>query len=123
MSNEITVTSRLRCVNGNLTEDRNPGQLSFDQAALGAHGPTHVIGTSEEDIASGDIATLGWLYMRNLDPANYVTWGPKTGGGDLLPIGRLKAGETALLRLEPGVTLRMQANTAPCKVQFLFLDN
>jgi hypothetical protein len=92
------------------------------QAAQGAHSPVVSVETVEEDLPIGDITTLGWLYLRNLDTTNYVTYGPKSGGA-MVAFGRIKPGEPALMRLEPGITLRWVANTAAVKIQVkLFQD-
>lgn len=81
----------------------------------GFHGPVVTVSTSEEDLSLGDIATNGYIYLKNLDSSNYVTYGPKSAGA-MIPFGRLSAGKTTLLRLDAGVTLRWQANTAAVKV-------
>lgn len=99
----------------------NNGQLSVDVAATGAFGPqTFDIGTSEEAITFTDITTEGWLFMKNLDATNYVQWGPTTGGA-MVVMGRLKAGEEACFRMDSGATLRLQANTAACKVDLMLI--
>lgn len=113
MANEITVRSQLKVVNGNLDFSYDSGSLSFDQAAASGPTPGYVtIGTTEESIAFGELATLGWLVMRNLDATNYVEWGFAT----TVYGGRLEAGEVALFRLNPGTTLYLRANTAACKM-------
>lgn len=87
-----------------------------DQAAIGAHMPIVSVGTSEEDMPIGDVATPGWLFLKNLDGTNYVTWGPKSGGV-MAALGKLKAGEFAIFRMDGTSTLRWIANTAAVKVQ------
>jgi hypothetical protein len=115
MADEIKLTLDVRLENGNFKDAFQPGQIKIDQAAAGGHRPVAIIGTTEEVIATGDVSTLGWLIMRNLDNTNYITWGPESAGA-MVPIGRLKPGEWAACRLEPGVTIRAQANTAACKL-------
>ncbi len=85
------------------------------------YAPVVIVGTSEEDLLVGDVTTVGWLYLKNLDAANYVQWGPKSAGS-MVAIGRLKAGCSAWIQMEPGVTLRWIANTAPVKVQVKLWD-
>lgn len=124
MSNEIKVTASLKCSNGYFEQPQiGSTQLKFDQTAIGGDGAIVEIGTSEEDIDLSEITTLGWCYMRNLDTTNYVEWGKKDGSGNMQAIGRLEAGEPALFRMNPGVTLRMKANTAACKVQIIVLED
>lgn len=71
----------------------------------------------------GDVTTLGWLYMRNLDATNFVTWGVDNGAGALVTVGRMDPGEEVWLRLDPSVTVRLLADTTTVAVQFeLFND-
>lgn len=123
MANELQLNVYASITNGNYkaTFDANSQQIT--QTTLGGHAPVWIVGSgAEEDLAIGDVSTLGWLFMRNLDSANYVTYGPKSGGS-MVAFGRIKAGEAIAIRLEPGITLRAQANTAPVKVQVLLLES
>lgn len=122
MANEIQTTLNVAVVNGNFRQTFAPGTIQITQTAQGAHSPVVSVGTSEEDLSVGDVGTLGVLCLRNLDSANYVQWGPKSAGS-MVAVGRLKAGEVAYIRLEPGITLRWVANTAACKVQVMLLEN
>lgn len=124
MSNEISVLTQLSCNNGafNLNLIRS---MHVDQSGVGGGAPGLVnIGTSEEDIAFSDITTPGWVLMWNLDPTNFVKWGPKNGAA-MVELGRLLPdGEPACFRLAPsGVTLRMVADTAACNVYICVLKN
>ena len=133
MSNEIKLTMKLSVLNGDYNQEVNPGLIQIDQTTQGACGGIVEIGTEEETLEFLDIATEGYLYLRNLDDTNYVTYGPDYAG--LVAFGKLKAGEWALLRLAPfeeegsgsGAptygSIALQANTSPCKVKYLLLDN
>lgn len=121
MANEITLTASVSLTNGNLKKSFAPGTVQITQTTLGADDRVVSIGTTEEDLAFGDVATLGFLCVRNLDSTNYVQWGPKSAGV-MVAIGRLKPGEYAIIRIEPGVTIRAIANTAACKVQWFLLE-
>lgn len=122
MADELKITVSTTLTNGYFKDTNQPGTISVTQAAIGAHMPVVSVGTAEEDLTTGDISTLGWVYLRNMDTTNYVTLGPKSGGA-MVAFGRLKAGEVAVLRLEPGITLRWQANTAAVKVLVKLYEN
>jgi hypothetical protein len=79
-----------------------------DQASIGRGGYTQSIGTSEGVVNFGDITTAGWLALRNLDDTFSIQYGP-TLDGAMVVFGRLRAGEVALLRLEPGIVMRAKA--------------
>jgi hypothetical protein len=115
MSNEIKYTLSITIENGEFKEKLSDGQISVDQAAIGKGGSVQIIGTSEEVISTGDVSTLGWCRLKNLDPANYVTYGPEDTGA-MVNFGRIEAGEQHWFRLEPLVVMRAQANTAPVKL-------
>ncbi len=115
MADELKITINTRLVNGSFKDSFDPGQISIDQAAVGAHRPIVIVGTSEEVIATGDVSTLGWCIMQNLDDTNYVEYGPESGGA-MVGWGRMEPGEPAIFRLKPGVTIRAKADTAACKV-------
>ena len=67
-------------------------------------------------ISFGNLSTLGWAFLQNLDTTNFITYGP-TIGGYLQKFGKLKAGESCLVRLSPGMILRALADTATCKLK------
>src|SRR5262245_53922502 len=115
MASELKINFGVTYANGALADAVAPYTASVNQTTQQFHGTVVSVGTSEEDLTTGDIGTLGYIYVKNLDATNYVQWGPKSGGS-MVAFGRLKAGESAILRLEPGITLRWVANTAAVKV-------
>lgn len=123
MTNELTVNISSNLTNGNHKESFGSGTFRVDQDAIGAHSPVVIVGTSEEVMAVGDVSTLGWLFLQNLDDTNYVTYGPDDGGGSMVAFGRIEPGELHAFRLEPGITMRWQADTADVKVKMLLLED
>jgi hypothetical protein len=120
MANEITLNVSMRVANGSLLEQIQPGALSIDQAAVGGPSPGYVtIGTVEESVTLSELSTLGYCYLQNLDATNYVEWGFAT----TVYGGRLKAGEIAVFRFNPGSSLFMKANTAACKCLVKVFEN
>lgn len=116
MANELRITAGVTYTNGRLTYDKINTQFPISQNVQGMHSTVWSVGTSEEDLAVGDIVTNGWLWMLNLDGTNFVKFGPKSAGA-MVEVGRLKPTEPpALFRLAPGVTIRAIADTAACKV-------
>ena len=118
MADEIFRFSLL-VLNGNFRDQVNPGQITVDQSVQGRGGYAQEIGTAEEpldfgDVAIGTINTEGYLFLQNLDVTNYITYGPQVGTGSMEAMGKLKPGEIAWLRLEPGTVVMAQANVATC---------
>jgi len=108
MANEIAIQLSVRVQNGSFLDQFTPGQVLVDQASIGRGGYTQSIGTSEGVVNFGDITTAGWLALRNLDDTFSIQYGP-TLDGAMVVFGRLRAGEVALLRLEPGIVMRAKA--------------
>jgi hypothetical protein len=111
MANELKLTIAGQLANGELTDQIRTENLSLTQSAAALISKTVSVTTSEADLDTTGITTLGYAVVKNLGPTNYLTYGPKSGGA-MVAFGRLKVGEVAVVRLEPGITLRWKANTA-----------
>lgn len=113
MANEITVGAFIQVQNGSLRDQFAPGNKSINQTAVGGPTPGYVtIGTTEEEVAFGELSSKGWVMMQNLDPTNYVQWGFSTG----VYGGRMRAGEPAGPFRMDATSIFLRANTAACKV-------
>jgi len=123
MADEIKVHVSLNVENGYYKWSYAPGQVSIDQAAIGADSRVQEIGTSEENIDVGDVSTEGLVLMRNLDTTNFVTYGPQVGTGNMEAMGKIKPGEVALWRMLPGAQLRAKADTAAVKLFRVILED
>ena len=121
MANEIKTSINCGVTNGTFRVRFN-ASITEDQAVLGAEEGIVFVGTSEEDMPVGDVATNGVLLIFNHSTANFVVYGPKSGGS-MIAFGRLNPGAFHYLRLQTGVTLRWAADTAQCKVEMHLLNN
>ena len=78
------------------------------------------IGLSEEAILMGDVAAGGYMFVQNLDSANFISLRQATGVGNFI---KLLAGEWAIFRLSPDATAPFAiADTGACDVRFLRFD-
>ena len=121
MASEITLSLGLQLVNGSLRAQFPQVSSQYTQTTSGLSDQVLSIGTSEENVAFGDVATPGLTVLHNLDSTNYVDYG-MSDGGTMKAVGRLKAGDKHIIRIGASVTLRMQANTAACKVRVMCLE-
>lgn len=110
MAGTINYNLSIQIDNAPYYENIASASNSIVQDAIGRGGYVQEIGTSEEVVAFGDVSVNGWLYLHNLDAANYVTWGPESAGA-MVAMGRIEAGEKAWFRVAPSVVLRAQADT------------
>ena len=73
-----------------------------------------IIGTSSETLVFGDVSTIGFVYVKNLDPTNFVEISVDNGQTEI--IAKLLPGEACLFK--PGTTtVYAKADTASCNVQ------
>ena len=119
MADEITISGSLKVSNGLLTSSRSVTRLQANQAAQVSREGVQSIGTTYEAIDLGDVATAGYVYIRNIDTTNYVEIGTEASSA-FAPVIRLLAGEAALFRA--GAVLFAKANTAAVKIDVLILD-
>ena len=122
MANEGTVRHTRTVTKGDLQTSQDFTER-FDVSGSAVASGVQTIGTTAEALDVGDVATLGRLLLRNLDTTNYVEWGPDSAG-TMIGCGKLKpSGDVAEFRLKPGITLKLQANTASCNVQYELLSD
>jgi len=85
------------------------------QTEQSAYNNTQIVGITEEAIETGDIVTVGVVYLLNLDTVNFVDIGPDDTG--MVDFIRLLPGERWPFRLVPGVAIMGKADTAPVRLQ------
>lgn len=120
MAGTIAIGASVRVTNGGFSNEFVPTSLALVQTGQGVHDTVVTVTTSESDMPIGLIATEGWLVIRNLDPTNFVRWGPKSAGV-MVPVGILKPatdgkGCFAIFEMDPAATIRWIADTGSCKV-------
>lgn len=113
----VTIQVRLNgTVKGGAQDETiNSGTTTYTAADIGRGGSIQIIGTSEEVVGFGDIATEGVLYMTNMDEDNFVDYGPEDTGA-MVALGTISPGKFAWLEVKPGVVVRAQADTAAVKL-------
>lgn len=116
MANEITVNLQI-LINKPPFSQTYTFNDTFDQAVIGGGNPGVIdIGTSEENIVLGDIVVPSLFIVQNLDATNYVTLGVSATTPTLAAMQRIGAGKFSFGWLDPGSTLRAQANGASVKI-------
>ena len=117
MSGQIQASLSVTVQNGTFKDVLNPNQLTIAETNVGVGGYVQNIPTA--DTVVGGLTGLtanGYAFLQNLDPTNYLTFGPDNGSGAIVVFGKLKPGEWAWVRIAPSVVLRAIANTAACKL-------
>lgn len=120
MASEITVKAALSAGKGSTSVALSIGPTQFTLTGTKMLKNRQSIGTTEEALEMGEIASGGWFLCVNRDATNYVQI--QAGSGALAMV-RLKAGEFCLLRFDSGATPYLKANTAACEVEYVLLEN
>lgn len=114
MADEITITTGLRLLNGDLTVPSTNKTRKFNQTTQRGGNPGTVdVGTSEETISFGDCVP-GFVEIVNLDATNFVQLGFSTG---VYGMRLLANGGPALFYLETGATIYAKADTAEVRLR------
>lgn len=116
MAGTYTYNVNVNLVNGTYTYNFAPNG-NITQNNLGAVSQVVSIPTTPTTISTTGLTTAGYCFVQSLDATNYVQIGT-TVSGTFYPIIKIEAGEFAVFRLDPSVTLQMKANTAAVEVAY-----
>lgn len=123
MANELTVAVKATYDNGGTTftaPDAAARSISINVTGDNVMHNRQTIGTSEEALVLGDVATGGYFIAVNRDDANFVELRSGTGATDFI---RLKAGEVCLFRVSPDAMAPYAiADTAACELEYWLLE-
>ena len=94
----------------------NPSIGPITQNNLGADAGILTVGNTAVPIPIENVTTNGFLFLQNLGAVT-VDFGP--GTGNFTPFGRLKAGEAAVLRVQPtGLTIGFRTTSGSTQVSY-----
>jgi len=114
MASEISAAVSLNASKGGATVTAS-GTKTADMAGDQMITNVQAVGTSSEALVLGDVTTLGYLLIKNLDATNYVEVASDTAFGASDIISKLLAGDIMLVK-SPVATLYVKANTAACNI-------
>ena len=110
----LTITTSLRYSNG----DDFVSQSQFsDSSTPSSAARTELnisIGTVDETVALGDVASIGEILIQNLDATNFITVGPD---GSSYPI-KIMPGRHARCQWN-GAAIHLKADTAACRARVM----
>lgn len=123
MANELTVSASIRYTKSGVsvnTDDFGASGVQIDVSGSEYLEGIQVVGTTEEaQLVGSDMATPGYVLLKNLDSTNFVKVRAASGGTDVI---KLKAGEVAMFRLA-ATGPYMIADTASCRVRYLIIED
>jgi hypothetical protein len=123
MADELTLRIYLSYVDSSTGDEYKwPHSEEFTIDVTGTQWISHVqeIGTSEEAIELGEIATGGYFIAKNLDDTNFVEIRPGTGETDMV---KLLPGESCLFRFSGDAAAPYAiADTAAVQLKYFLLE-
>lgn len=119
MAGEITFALRIRSNVRNI--ERELAAKGIDVSGSRLHHTVQLIGTSEEALGLGELASLGVIWAYNTDPTNYLEIRSATGSSN--DIVKLLAGEQWAWRWGSDVTAPYAiANTSACYLEYMIWE-
>jgi hypothetical protein len=112
MANEISISAALTASKNGVTVSSGSQAINVTMTGSDMIAQTQNIGTAAELINKGDVTTIGCLFIKNLDPTNYVELALEVGMTN--KVARLDPGGIALYKPVSGTTIYARANTAAC---------
>lgn len=120
MANELTLSASLRFEKNSQVAQFYRGSRQFTVSGDEMIDMIVPVGTSEEAMPLGEIGTLGYCLVHNMDATNYVQIRTGTSGTAMI---RLNAGEFALFRFGSGVTAPYWiADTGSCRCRVMIIE-
>lgn len=126
MSNEITVSASLTFTKAGIDPiNRVNITAGGDVLSQKSSGIIYVnrvqnIGTSAEVIGIGDIAEIGWCWMKNIGSTGIIAIRNGSGGADVV---EMEAGEMALFRAKSAASLFAIASAGTIDLEYFFIDD
>ena len=119
MANEIHTNVSLRVEKGGAKVNR------VESVSIDMTGESYTSGVQEITISGGEVliestelGTTGYVFIKNLDAINFVTFGSNATANHTI---KLKAGECALFRANGAIY--GLADTAVCNVEYIIIED
>ena len=120
MADEITITYGLRVNKGGVSVQVPTTQQQYDMTGSRRCSNTQNIGTTQEVLVTGDLATAGYGLFINLDATNFVEIGI-VSGGTFYPTIKLLPGQIALAPLAT-LAIYAKADTAAVDLDYELIE-
>lgn len=116
MANEIRFSASLRYASGLKAASLSASGMA-NQAGTEYVQKTQEIGITEEVLDQGDIATIGWVIVRNADATHFIELGATTAVYTI----KVPAGGVVMAPWD-GSTIYALADTSICQVEYLLIE-
>jgi hypothetical protein len=117
MADEASISLGLSFLKG-LVKAQKTFAGTFDITGSRFTHQVQTIGTSEEALVMGDLASAGWCFVFNHDDENFVEIRAGSGAADLVKVPPESPGLFYLASATPYAI----ADTANCELEYLILE-
>lgn len=122
MADELKISGTLSFIKGTAPGDlkivRTLSSQTFDVSGTSGFQNIISLATTDETLALGDVATIGYCLFHNLDATNYISIG---SDGTLYPL-KLKAGEWAIARWN-AAAIHAKSNSSACNFEYVVIPD
>lgn len=118
MANELTISASLKFVKGNTNVSFAKSGVRLDVTGKNYTSKSQTIGTTEEAISLGDVATPGYILIYNQDTTNFVSVRSGTGAANLI---KIPPGGIALFNCQASAPFAI-ADTAAVDIEYLLIE-
>lgn len=119
MADEITYSAKLAFSKGGAAIKREPAAVTVNMTGDHAIYNVQEIGVAAENLVKGEVGTPGFVWVKNLDSANFVEIGYDDTG--FKPTIKLLFGEWNVFR-SAQATLQAKADTAPVDLEYFMVE-
>lgn len=121
VANAISLSINLTVNNGSYSQPKSETG-SYTQNTQGGVAGIAVTSTTKSTVDLGSVATLGFLYAKNLDVTNNCQIGLDVSG-TFTPFALLKPGEISCFRLMTGITLQLKAVAGTPNIEYWIVQD
>ena len=118
MADELKATLTVRYTKESVSAKTPGATISLDVTGEGIQSGVQSIGTTAEALGKGDITTIGWIWLKNLNLINFVELSID-GGTNFF--GKLEPGEETFLPIHTA-NIHAKADSASCSVQYMLIE-
>lgn len=118
MSDELKVSAGLICELASGAEIVKRFHATLDVTGDSQIYNVQDVGTSEETLAKGDIATIGYMIYYNRDSTNYIELGKSTGVYHI----KVRAGGIGILEWDGATDVYAKANSSSCDLEYVLVE-
>jgi hypothetical protein len=119
MSQELQIGGSLSFSKGGASLSTLFASGFFDVAGSAVIKQTAAIGITDESLVLGDVSSIGYVALKNLDATNSIIIG---SDGTLYPIILRANGGWAIVDWN-AAAIHAKANTAPCNLEYTIISD